>query len=130
MFRRPLQEGATFRPPSHPTRLLPDSPFACVIGGSRFIVGVPIGRAKLAVSANKNSLAGSIVQGEGPVTDDAIAKNIMKFVRQLDGADSDELVLKSAIERRWLDRRGLPTPSGRRLIDEFDTLQRIGRPTA
>lgn len=62
------------------------------------------------------------------MTDDAIAKNILKFVRQLDGADSDELVLKSAIERRWLDRKGLPTPDGRRLIDEFDVLQKIIRP--
>ena len=64
------------------------------------------------------------------MTDDAIAKNILKFVRQLDGADSDERVLASAIERRWLDRTGLPTPDGRRLIQSFDDLQRIGRPIA
>lgn len=63
------------------------------------------------------------------MTDDVIAKSILKFVRQLDGAETEELVLKSAIERRWLDRRGRPTSDGRRLIDEFDTLQRIGRPT-
>jgi len=63
------------------------------------------------------------------VTDDVIAKNILKFVRQLDGADTDELVLKSAIERRWLDRRGLPTADGRDLIRSFDDLQKIGRPT-
>jgi hypothetical protein len=62
------------------------------------------------------------------VTDDVIAKNIMKFVRQLDGADTDELVLKSAIERRWLDRCGLPTADGRDLIKSFDDLQKIGRP--
>lgn len=64
------------------------------------------------------------------MTDDTIAKNILKFVRQLDGADTDEGVLKAAIQRRWLDKRGLPTADGRRLMSEFDTLQKIGRPTA
>ncbi len=62
------------------------------------------------------------------MTDDLIAKNIMKFVRQLDGSESEELVLKSAIERRWLDRRGHPTADGRALIRSFDELQKIGRP--
>jgi hypothetical protein len=63
------------------------------------------------------------------MTDDVVAKNILKFVRQLDGAESDELVLQAAIERRWLDRRGLPTADGRELIKSFDDLQRIGRPS-
>ncbi|MFZ5617053.1 MAG: hypothetical protein ACOZAA_07015 [Pseudomonadota bacterium] len=63
------------------------------------------------------------------MTDDAITRTIMKFVRQLDGADTDERVLEAAIAHRWLDRQGQPTPDGRKLIDEFDTLQRIGRPT-
>lgn len=74
-------------------------------------------------------LAGAIVHGESPVTDDTIARNIKKFVRQLDGADTDEGVLEAAIARRWLDREGVPTDDGRRLIDEFDRLRRIGRPT-
>lgn len=64
------------------------------------------------------------------MTDDVIAKTILKFVRQLDGAETDDRVLEAAIARRWLDKEGLPTPDGRRLIDEFDTLQKIGRPTA
>ncbi len=63
------------------------------------------------------------------MTDDAIAKNILKFVRQLDGDDTEERVLQAAIAHRWLDHHGLPTPDGRRLIDSFDTLQRIGRPS-
>lgn len=63
------------------------------------------------------------------MTDDAVTRNILKFVRQLDGFDTDERVLEAAIAHRWLDRQGLPTPDGRKLIDEFDTLQRIGRPT-
>jgi hypothetical protein len=109
---------------------LPDSPFACVITLSRFIVGVPIRRWNLAVSAIQALKAGSFVQGEGPVTDDAIARNILKFVRQLDGAETDELVLKAAIKRRWLNRKGVPTRDGRRLIQSFDDLQSIGRPPA
>jgi hypothetical protein len=95
-----------------------------------FIVGVPIRRSRLADSTKTDFKAGFIVQGEGPVTDDAIAKNILKFVRQLDGADTDERVLEAAISRRWLDRRGRPTPDGRKLMSEFDMLQKIGRPTA
>ncbi len=62
------------------------------------------------------------------MTDDVIAKTILKFVRQLDGAETDDRVLEGAIARRWLDRQGLPTADGRKLIDEFDTLQNIGRP--
>ncbi len=64
------------------------------------------------------------------MTDDAIAKNILKFVRQLDGVDADDLALQAAIAHRWLDQKGEPTPDGRKLIDEFDTLNRIGRPVA
>lgn len=62
------------------------------------------------------------------MTDDLIARNILKFVRQLDGVDNDELVLKAAVAHRWLDKKGLPTPDGRRLIDSFATLEQIGRP--
>lgn len=64
------------------------------------------------------------------MTDDPIARNILKFVRQLDGAETDEGVLKAAIRRRWLDSCGAPTADGRRLVDEFVTLENIGRPTA
>lgn len=62
------------------------------------------------------------------MTDDLIAKNILKFVRQLDGADTDERVLEAAIAHRWLDRQGVPTTDGRKLIDSFDTLNQIHFP--
>lgn len=64
------------------------------------------------------------------MTDEAIRKDILKFVRQLDGVEADDLALKAAVAHRWLDKKGSPTPSGRKLIDSFNTLQRIGRPNA
>ena len=64
------------------------------------------------------------------MTDDVIARNILKFVRQLDGVENNDRLLEAAIAHRWLDRRGAPTPAGRKLIDSFDTLQRIGQTTA
>lgn len=64
------------------------------------------------------------------MTDEAIRKDILKFVRQLDGVEADDLALKAAIAHRWLDKKGSPTPDGRKLIDSFGTLQRIGRPNA
>ncbi len=84
----------------------------------------------LAVFTKTEASAGKFVHGDGQVSDDLIAKDILKFVRQLDGADTDERVLKSAIERRWLDIKGLPTPDGRSLIKSFDDLQSLGRATA
>lgn len=83
----------------------------------------------MASFSNPTTKAASIGQGDAPVTDDAIAKNILKFVRQLDGVDTEEGVLEAAIAHRWLDEQGMPTPDGRRLIDSFDVLQKIGRPT-
>lgn len=64
------------------------------------------------------------------MSDDAITKNILKFVRQLDGDDDDEAVLRMAIGHHWLDQHGRPTADGRNLIESMDTLQRIGRPDA
>ena len=63
------------------------------------------------------------------MTEDALARKILKFVRQLDGGETDQRVLEAAVARRWLDARGRPTADGRRLVDEFDTLGSIGRPT-
>ncbi|MCB2113202.1 MAG: hypothetical protein R3C42_03165 [Parvularculaceae bacterium] len=63
------------------------------------------------------------------MTDDVIARNILKFVRQLDGVENNDRLLEAAIAHRWLDKNGLPTPAGRKLIDSFNTLERIGRPT-
>ena len=61
------------------------------------------------------------------MTEDAIAKTILKFVRQLDGAETDEGVLEAAITRRWIDNLGHPTPDGRELIRSFDDLGRFSQ---
>jgi hypothetical protein len=65
---------------------------------------------------------------EVTVSEDAIAKHILKFVRQLDGGDDDDVIFRTAINRRWLDNSGRPTPHGRDLIQSFHELERIGRP--
>jgi hypothetical protein len=64
------------------------------------------------------------------VTDDAIARTILKFVRQLDGGETEERVLEAAIARHWLNREGYPTPEGIKLMDEFVTMEKITRPRA
>lgn len=60
------------------------------------------------------------------MTEDGIAKNILQFVRKLDGGDTEEGVLRAAIARKWLDAKGAPTPEGRQLIRSFDDLGRNG----
>ncbi len=108
---------------------LPDSPFACVIERVAFLRR----RTKSAIERGRfRQCAGrswSDRPSEGHVTDDAIAKNILKFVRQLDGVENDERLLEAAIAHHWLDQKGVPTVDGRKLIDSFHTLQKIGRPT-
>ncbi|HOP20219.1 MAG TPA: hypothetical protein PLV61_03505 [Parvularculaceae bacterium] len=64
------------------------------------------------------------------MSDDAIVRNILKFVRQIDGGETDESVLKSAIARRWIDTRGFPTADGRKLVSSFDDLNRFALPRA
>jgi hypothetical protein len=64
------------------------------------------------------------------VTNDAIARTILKFVRQLDGGETEASVLEAAIARHWLNREGYPTPDGLKLIDEFVTMEKITRPRA
>lgn len=64
------------------------------------------------------------------MTDEAITKTILKFVRQLDGGETEECVLESAIARHWLSREGYPTPSGLKLIDEFVTMEQVTRQRA
>lgn len=64
------------------------------------------------------------------MTNDTIARTILKFVRQLDGGDTEERVLEAAIARHWLNREGFPTPAGIKLIDEFVTMEKITRPSA
>lgn len=64
------------------------------------------------------------------MTDDAIARTILKFVRQLDGGDTEEHVLEAAIARHWLNPEGYPTPAGLKLMDEFVTMEQITRQRA
>ncbi len=61
------------------------------------------------------------------MTDDVIARTILKFVRQLDGGETEDRVLESAIARHWLNREGYPTPAGLKLIDEFVTMEQVTR---
>lgn len=61
------------------------------------------------------------------MTDDAIAKTILKFVRQLDGGETEERVLEAAIARHWLTLEGFPTPEGMKLMDEFVTMEKVTR---
>jgi hypothetical protein len=64
------------------------------------------------------------------VTDEAITRTILKFVRQLDGGETEDLVLEAAIARHWLNREGYPTPAGLKLIDEFVTMEQVARQRA
>ena len=64
------------------------------------------------------------------MTDDAIAKTILKFVRQLDGGETEESVLEAAIARHWLNHEGYPTPAGLKLMDEFVTMEKVTRARA
>lgn len=57
--------------------------------------------------------------------DDAVRKDILKFVRLLDGGDTEDRVLEAAVARNWLDSRGAPTQDGRRLIRSFEPLLRV-----
>ncbi len=64
------------------------------------------------------------------MTDDTIARTILKFVRQLDGGETEERVLEAAIARHWLNRDGYPTPAGLKLMDEFVTMEQVTRARA
>jgi hypothetical protein len=64
------------------------------------------------------------------VTDETIAKTILKFVRQLDGGDTEERVLEAAVARHWLTLEGYPTPAGIKLMDEFVTMEKVTRARA
>lgn len=64
------------------------------------------------------------------MTDETIAKTILKFVRQLDGGDTEERVLEAAVARHWLTLEGYPTPAGIKLMDEFVTMEKVTRARA
>ena len=62
------------------------------------------------------------------MTEDAIIRKILKFVRQVDGGDTDERVRQSAMERRWIDAKGVPTRDGERLAHSIDLMNQLGKP--
>ncbi|MEQ1929317.1 MAG: hypothetical protein ABL957_02130 [Parvularculaceae bacterium] len=63
------------------------------------------------------------------MTDDAITKvKILRFVKLLDGGDSEETVMEQAIHRNWLDTFGAPTLDGRQMIRSFDQMTRFTQP--
>jgi hypothetical protein len=80
---------------------------------------------RLAVSSGMERSVGGKLQEDRKMTDDAIAKKILRFVRQLDGGESEDVILNSAIAHNWIDRQGRPTPDGRDLVSAFDDLSRI-----
>lgn len=59
------------------------------------------------------------------MSDDIIAKDILKFVKLLDGGESEDSVFRAAVARNWLDRHGAPTHDGRQLIRSFEPLWRV-----
>ena len=61
------------------------------------------------------------------MTDEKVKENILKFVWQMNGAETSDRLRQVAIEKRWLDEDGVPTPHGRRLVDSFEVLRSIER---
>ncbi len=59
------------------------------------------------------------------MSDDAIRRKILKFVRLVDGGDTEESVRRTAIERNWLDHDGAPTVDGRQLVHAFSLQSRF-----
>ena len=62
------------------------------------------------------------------MSEDAITRHILKFVKLLDGCETDELVRQAAIERNWLDQQGDPTQEGIRLAHSVHLQTQIENP--
>jgi hypothetical protein len=61
------------------------------------------------------------------MSEDALTRTILKFLRQMNAEDSEESAVRHAVERNWLDDQGAPTADGRRLALSFDLLRSIDR---
>ena len=61
------------------------------------------------------------------MTDDAVAKRILKFLRQMNAEEDEDALLRDAVARAWLSADGRPTPSGRDMIKSFDDMERVTR---
>lgn len=60
------------------------------------------------------------------MTDHAQTKTkILKFVKLLDGGDSEESVMARAQSRNWLDNYGIPTLAGIELIKNSERMNRF-----
>jgi hypothetical protein len=59
------------------------------------------------------------------VSEDAIRRKILKFVRLVDGGETEESVRRTAIERKWLTDEGEPTIDGRQLVHAFSLQSRF-----
>lgn len=57
----------------------------------------------------------------------AVARRIIRFLKQIEGSETEEQLLSAAIARRWLDQDGAPTPDGERLVAAFEDLERFTR---
>ncbi len=62
------------------------------------------------------------------MSDDAIRRDILKFVKLLDGGETDDLVREAAINRNWLSPKGDPTTEGIRLAHSFHRQSQIENP--
>lgn len=61
------------------------------------------------------------------MTDEKVTQGILKFVWQMNGGQCGDRLRQVAIEKRWLDEDGAPTPYGRQLVDSFEALRSIER---
>lgn len=59
------------------------------------------------------------------MTYDVVTKGILKYVKLLDGASTEDGVIQAAIRRNWLDHLGEPTHDGRQMMRSFDRLSEI-----
>lgn len=59
------------------------------------------------------------------MTDDAVARQILKFLRQMNSEDDDLTLVESAIHKAWLLEDGQPTQEGRQLIRSFEDIERV-----
>lgn len=63
------------------------------------------------------------------MTEDGLTKvKILKFVRLLDGGETEESLVARAQSRNWLDSFGTPTVAGIQLVRSSDRMSRLVEP--
>lgn len=58
------------------------------------------------------------------MTDDAVVKRILKFMRQMNSEEDQADLLAGAVSLNWLDSDGAPTLLGRELVESFEDIER------